>query len=146
MIGTARTAPTAPFTSNESLNRKARRECFALRTLSGSSLTICSFCGFCSIGFIVSAPRSLGLASRIDSWLHGIWLPGICAAFGCEPRDNICNLLVCHWLSGVCAPVRHSLLRLAGDNHAAQALIADQSKVRSINQRADLPCTALVVS
>src|ERR1700733_1574863 len=111
MIGTARTAPTAPFTSKDSLNRKARRECFALRTLPDSLFTICSSCGFCSIGFIVSAPRSLVLVGRKDSWLRRIRLARIGAAPGCEPRNNVSHLLIGHGLCGIGAPVRHALVR-----------------------------------
>src|SRR6266702_7208979 len=146
MIGTAITAPTAPFTSRESLNRKARRECLALRTLSGSLLTGCTSCVFCSIVSIAFTRATSRLCKSGGSWSCGIRLTRIDRALRCKPRNNVRDLLVRHRLRPIRAPIRHALIRPPGNHNAAQALIADQRKIRPIDDRTHFSCPALCIT
>src|SRR5260370_34632021 len=113
MIGTANTAPTAPFASRESLNRKARRECPALRTLSASVRTACSFCVFGSLGFIAFAPAGVLVVGRHGaSWVCRIRLGRGGRQHRCERRNYVADLLGRQWLRCIGAAIRQALVRL----------------------------------
>src|SRR5712692_12643 len=138
MIGTASTAPTAPFASRASLNRKARRECPALRTLSASVWTAFSFWVFGSLGFIAFAPAGVLVVVRHGaSWVCRIRLARVDRALRCQPRNDVGNLLVRQWLRSIGAPIRHSLVRLPGNRNTAQRLIADQREIGPVDDGAD---------
>src|SRR5260370_27269528 len=138
MIGTASTAPTAPFASRESLNRKARRECPVLRTLSASVWTACSFWVFGSLGFIAFAPEGVLVVVRHGaSWVCRIRLARVDRPLRCQPRNDVGDLLVRQWLRGIGAPIRHALVRLPGNRNTAQRLIADQRKIGPVDDGAD---------
>src|ERR1700730_15056241 len=147
MIGTASTAPTAPLTSRESLNRKARRERLALRTLSGCVLAVCVSCVFCSIVSIAFTPAiSRRCESKMVSRSYGIRLARITRALRCKPRNDVGDLLIRHRLRSISAPIPHALIRPPRNRNAAQVLIADQRKIRPINDGTNFSRIALCIT
>src|SRR6266481_5523303 len=77
------------------------------------------------------------------SSLCGIRLTRIVRALRRKPRHKVGDLLVSHRLCSIGAPIRHALVRPPGDHNAAQTLIADQRKIRPIDNGTNLSCLAL---
>src|SRR5260370_15230186 len=82
----------------------------------------------------------------MGSSFREIRLARITRAFRRKPRNNVGDLLVRHRLRSMRSPIRHALIRPPGDHDAAQTLIADQRKIRLINEGANLSLAGLCIA